>query len=763
MTSMNKAVFALLVSVFAVCAHSSYAINVTWDAGGDTDRDWGTAANWSLDVEPTATDHVFIGNSYTGVVTTADRVGANVFIGYVAATGTLLQAGGSLSVSNFVVGSATNTEGTYVLSDGSLTVGVRMVVGASGAATAIVDGATSSISVGENLHVGMSNNNNRAVFYQNAGAVSVGASLMLGNGSVNSAVEGRYAMTGGTLSIVGSIYLGSFIANATGRLDVTGGSVNSGQILVGRNGRGIMTVGGSATVNVVNANVFVGEISTHSNTLEVSGNAKVNVGGGLFVTYSGTGSRGYLGIKDNSEVIVSGGVMIGRLGTHTGHVEMTGGLLVTTNGSLTIGNGGVGSMYVSGTATVDLNSANGDLIVGSSSVGVSNVLELSGNSAVEVQDELLMCTSADGVSGYIRMSENSRINVGRNMLMAQRPASYAQFEMAGGELTVTSVFYCGNASNAIGQVTINDGIVTTRSVMALGRSAYATGILNIAGGTLSVGGNLEVGNTGYGFVTISGGTLNMAGPLLIPHSGPGGVFEVIGSAPSITIGDASTDDLIINSNGHLKVTFSGGSIAPMLVQDDVIINTNGTLSIDALGAVADGTYVIATSLNSSAVSGAFMATNWLGGLAGTVSYTNRCIEITISGAAVTPYETWASGYGLSGVDASPTNDPDSDTWYNLLEYGFGGNPTNNSDTGIFPAWGLKTGALEVVYRRRLDAVTRGLTYQVQAESNLLTGAWTTNDILEIGSSVIDAAFESVTNRIQGGSTTFGRVEVGLEE
>ena len=38
-----------------------------------------------------------------------------------------------------------------------------------------------------------------------------------------------------------------------------------------------------------------------------------------------------------------------------------------------------------------------------------------------------------------------------------------------------------------------------------------------------------------------------------------------------------------------------------------------------------------------------------------------------------------------------------------------------------------------------------------------------NDTLEIGSSIIDAAFESVTNRIQGGSTTFGRVEVGLEQ
>jgi hypothetical protein len=765
MISISKTILGLLACVLLTGMESTFAINVVWDAEGGEDRDWGTAMNWNLDVEPAITDVVFIGNSYTAVVTTADRVASNVFVGFVAATGTLLQTGGSLTVNNFVLGSATNTEGSYTLSDGSLTVGVRMVVGASGAATAIVDGVNASITIGENLHVGMSNNNNRAVFRQNAGTVSVGASVLLGNGSANTAVEGRYVMTGGTLSVSNQILLGSFIANATGRLDVTGGSVNSGNILVGRNGCGIMTVGGSATVNVINANLFVGEISSHSNTLEVYGNSSVLINGGLFATYSGAGSKAFIKIKDNSQVVCSGGVMIGRLGSHTGQVEMTGGRLVTTNGSLTIGNGGAGSMYISGTATVDLNSANGDLIVGSSSVGVSNILEISGSGAIEVQDEFLMCTSADGVRSHVKMSENSKINVGRNLLAGQRAGSYAEIAMTGGELTVTSVCYIGNASNAIGNLMISDGIFTTRAVMALGRAGASTGIVTMAGGTWSVGGNLEVGNTGYGFITMSGGTLTTVGPLLIPHSGPGGVFEVIGSAPSITVGNGTTQDLIINSNGHLKVTFSGGAIATILVQDDIIISTNvSALSIDAIGAVPNGTYVIATSLNSSVVSGSFVATNWLGGLAGTVSYTNRCIEVTITGAAVSPYDTWALSYGLTGDDASPTNDPDSDTWYNQLEYSFGGNPTNDNDVGVFPSWALKsTGMLEVVYRRRLDAASRGLTYQVQAESNLIGAAWSTNGTEEVGSGTIDASFESVTNRINVGNTTHGRVEIGLEQ
>lgn len=761
MTSLFKTTFALLIVTCLSCVQSASAVNVAWDAGGGADLDWGTAANWALDTEPAATDNVFIGNSYTGVVTTAGRAAANAYIGFTAATGTLLQTGGSLSVSNFVVGSATNTAGAYSLSDGSLTVAVRMVVGASGAATATVDGANSTIAIGENLYVGMSNANNRAAFYQHAGAITVSNILI---GSLNTAIEGRYSITGGTLSASGQISLGAFNVSSTGRLDATGGSINSSSINIGRNGLGLMSVGGSATVNVsvAGADINIGDISTASNTLEVSDNAKVVIDDSLFVTFSGTGANGTLRIKDNGLVQLANGVTIGRLATHTGRVEMTGGRLVTTNGALTVGNGGLGTISVSGTATVDLNGASGDLVVGASSA-TSNLLEISGSGAVEVNDELLMGSTSDGAHGYIRISDNGKLIVGRNMLMAQRPSSYAELVMAGGELTVTSVFFAGNASNAVGQVTINSGVITTLTHMALGKVAAATGIVTMAGGSLNVGGNLEVGNVGYGSVSISGGTLNTVGPLTVPVTGPGGVFEVIGSAPSITIGNGTTQDLTINSNGHLKVTFSGGAIAPIQVQDDIILNTNATLSIDAIGAVANGTYVIATSLNSSAVSGAFLTTNWLGGLAGTVSYTNRSIQVTISGAVATPYETWASSYGLTGGDASPTNDPDNDNWRNQLEYGFGGNPTNGNEAGIFPAWGLKTGALEVVYRRRLDAVTRGLAYTVQAESNLVAGAWSTNGTLEIGSGIIDASFESVTNRIQVGNTTFGRVEIGLEQ
>ncbi len=761
MTSTIKSM-ALLACVFAAGVQSTFAVNVTWDAGGDTDRDWGTAANWSSDIEPAATDHVFIGNSYTGVVTTAGRVGANVYLGFSAATGTLLQTGGSLSVSNFVVGSATNTVGAYALSDGSLTVAVRMVVGASGAATVTVDGVNAGIVVGENIYVAMSNANNRATMYQGAGSV-VASNLYLG-GNNTTAAEGRYSITGGTLSALSTIFMAAFNVNSTGRLDIAGGSVNAAAINIGRNGLGVMRVSGSGNINISSgaADILVGDIGSASNTMEVSDNATVGIADDLILANSGSGANGILRIKDNALISVGNEIVIARVANTTGRVDMTGGRLMTTNGAMTVGNGGIGSCYVSGTATVDLNGVNGDLIVGSTTAA-SNILEISGSGAVEVNDELLMCSGSDSARGYIKISDNGKLIIGRNLLMAQRPSSYAELLMEGGTLTVTSVFFVGNASNAIGQVKINNGTVTTLTHMALGKVANATGVVTMTGGSLKVGGQLEVGNLGQGYVHISGGELTTVGGLFIPMAGPEGVFEVIGALPSITIGSTNTHDMTINSNGHLKITFSGGAIAPILVQDDIIINTNATLSIDAVGAVANGTYVIATSLNSSAVSGAFLNTNWLGGLAGTVIYTNRSIQVTISGAVATPYETWASSYGLAGGDASPTNDPDNDTWYNQLEYGFGGNPTNNNDAGIFPTWGLKTGALEVVYRRRLDAAIRGLTYQVQAESNVLTGAWSTNDTLEIGSSIIDAAFESVTNRIQGGSTTFGRVEVGLEQ
>jgi hypothetical protein len=131
------------------------------------------------------------------------------------------------------------------------------------------------------------------------------------------------------------------------------------------------------------------------------------------------------------------------------------------------------------------------------------------------------------------------------------------------------------------------------------------------------------------------------------------------------------------------------------------------------------------------------------------------------------YADWADGFGLTGSNALYDADFDGDALNNLGEYAMGGNPTNGFDLGHLPSAGTApqngTNWFEYVYARRRDAVVRGLDYTVEATSNLVSEAWSTNNVTEIDSGIIDDDFESVTNRIPLGAEGFIRLMIELVE
>ncbi|VGO13042.1 hypothetical protein PDESU_01596 [Pontiella desulfatans] len=118
------------------------------------------------------------------------------------------------------------------------------------------------------------------------------------------------------------------------------------------------------------------------------------------------------------------------------------------------------------------------------------------------------------------------------------------------------------------------------------------------------------------------------------------------------------------------------------------------------------------------------------------------VESVYFESGATAFMSWIAGYGLSGADAGYTADPDFDLLDNLTEYALGGIPTNAGDEGILPILGET-----YVYRRRLDPEVAGLEYWVETSSNLVSGIWTTNGIVEIDTGWIDAEFEAVTNEV----------------
>ena len=58
-----------------------------------------------------------------------------------------------------------------------------------------------------------------------------------------------------------------------------------------------------------------------------------------------------------------------------------------------------------------------------------------------------------------------------------------------------------------------------------------------------------------------------------------------------------------------------------------------------------------------------------------------------------------------------------------------------------------TNYLEYVYAQRNDAAVRGLTYSVECSTNLVSNAWTNGNIEVVGVGILDAEFNSVTNRV----------------
>lgn len=126
-----------------------------------------------------------------------------------------------------------------------------------------------------------------------------------------------------------------------------------------------------------------------------------------------------------------------------------------------------------------------------------------------------------------------------------------------------------------------------------------------------------------------------------------------------------------------------------------------------------------------------------------------------AGALAKPYDLWTDTLGLEGPGSDWFADPDGNGQNNLLDYASGG---GLPEFAIEHAGG--SNAVEFVYQRRRDAAARGLTYDVQWTDSLSSNMWTSAGVVETGSGVLDAGFETATNRIPADLPhTFMRLEI----
>jgi len=562
-----------------------------WDADAGADRDWSNGTNWTGGLEPTSLTPAYINGGFTAVVAQAGERTMSIYVGStnnpsnaVNNIGHVEQSGGDLVVgSNMYLGKYAGGVGRYLLTNGSLTVSNTIFVGDQGLGSMIIT---------------------------NTGLLTA-QNVVIGNAGEGLSVPGsRLTLGGGSLGVAGFLYIGGndiTNAGADGQYEQFGGSatvattvrVANNQSSTGR----LMVAGGSFDVLI---NLQLGNYFSSHGTMNISGLSTVRVSG---VTTLGKNTASFGSLSMSGGLFLASAVMnVGEVASSTGIVTLTGGSMIFSNSQIRVGEQGVGTFDISGgsvTATTVLASfaPNG---VGTIAVSGGRLVASHAGESLTLRRRSAMLNVSGG------MVEANGIAVG-TVSGHNVSAGPATLNLSGGTIL-------GGRDNGDGAS--NDFVIA---------SANVTGVVNITGGLLDLSrsnNDLMVGlaSNSMGMLKISGGAVIMAGTLQAGDSSVAnsfGYIELAGGAPVVQVGSLS-----ISSRGELRSVFDGESIAPII--SATAISLGGTLSISNTGEYAGGTYLIATSLNGTAVSGAFTATNWLDGVTGTVSYVDNRITISFN-------------------------------------------------------------------------------------------------------------------------------------
>lgn len=292
------------------------------------------AQTWSGDFAFSGTNNLNLGTG--AVALTADRT--------VTTNGKTLTVGGVISGATFGITKA--GPGELVLTGANSYTGATNVSGGTLTVTGALN-APNTANIGQ-ITVGSSSEN--AVLKIQGGTVNAtktaAPSIVAGNASGGTGV---ILMDGGTLTAPGEIWVGS-AAGAYGGMTLSAGTVTSGSWLpVGRNGTGVLNVsGGTLTVNSQNYSLgsFDGAKGDVNLTGGVTSTTNTGANQGIFIV--GEGGDGVLTVSGTAALNLSGalGVQMARGATGRGIVNLNGGTITTP--AVTKGPGATGIFSFNG-------------------------------------------------------------------------------------------------------------------------------------------------------------------------------------------------------------------------------------------------------------------------------------------------------------------------------------------------------------------------------------------------------------------------------
>jgi len=437
------------------------------------------------------------------------------------AVGSLTVNGGTLLGALLEVGTTTAARGTMTISSGTVNASSIVTVGYGVNSTGIVSVAGGQlIATNDITYVGKSGFGQMTLSNGNASF----AFLSVGNNA-----DGQLTITGGQLTMKPRttndwLQIGG---TGAGRLDMSGGILlSAAEFHVGDDSSGLGTGSGVASITggqitATNDATAIGRYGPGQMTISNATVVLTNVSVGRH-----DGSTGTLDIQNNAQVFLLDALSIGRFSNSVGHVLVEGGLLSLTNDIIWVGREGTGDMTVS----------NGTVRAASAYVAVSTV----------VTDSVTLVAVTNTPSGSLTLAGGSLI-LTSNMLVGTSLISTGQVSIAGGNLSIIGNGKPGYLSVASGTFTLNQGNVTTDSLIL----TNSAGQLVLNGGTLQA--KSAVVSNGLPFVVgdgvhpatfqLLGGTYSFANGLVISNNatvtGCGTIVGTISNFGTLTTNCAS--------------------------------------------------------------------------------------------------------------------------------------------------------------------------------------------------------------------------------
>lgn len=538
--------------------------------------------------------------THNGTMTTSGTISTAKTI----VDGSFTLAGGTHTVSaDFVLGSAKNTA-KYDLISGTLTVGGFGTVGAGPSGAAIFNQSGGTFTVAKQLFVSTSGTNT-STYNLSGGSLNAGEILVGFFGGS----QGVFNQTGGTVTLTanpavstsGGLTLGfSSLPNTSGTYNLSSGTLSDQGVQIGFAGPGNFNqTGGTHTVNgALNLGMFTGGTGTYS----MSNGANLNVtldeivgtySNGVFNQTGGANTvGGIIKIGPNSGASgifnFSGGTVNASL------IDLSRGTFNQTGGTLNAVNfaqeGGevTGTLQGQGTFTYTGGTFSGRLVntgtvalyadfTAGNGLENRNLFDVAANRKVTLNGAGFSGNGTTTLSGTLTASIEK---IGENMS--------AMFTQTAGANNVAGDFDVGFGAGITGTYTLQGGSLAVAGISNIG--VDGTGILNLAGGSMSAG----TMNLVRGALNVTGGTL---GYTTLVQSG-GDISGTLNNLTSYTFNGGTFTGRLINSGTavvNADVTFGNG----LDNRGNFSVTANHAVSLNGTDLTSDGSFTLAGSLSSA--------------------------------------------------------------------------------------------------------------------------------------------------------------------